>query len=297
MKSSIHLSSLFLLCLCSLTIAAQPQTPPAPARLPDFYDVDQALQTNDNYQIQQALDHAVESLLSPHYGPRVAVRIPDWLHMLIQDKRFTELDDFAIAAINIRPADLKLVETCLQARIRAKLIQHKPKDALPIARSFYNVCSMPDTSRAIDLIAECLYDATPATNPGDPDPSAIVKRFKQEQIRGATTQPANAELASSSTNTLATIPLDPRTYQPGLDHIVLDENAWESLMGQGNLLLLSGRPDEALKVFQKAYTLASDTNLPTATEAVARAMRSQDQTVARANAWILSLRTPDQISP
>jgi hypothetical protein len=66
------------------------------------------------------------------------------------------------------------------------------------------------------------------------------------------------------------------------------------MLGKGNLLLLAGKPAEAKKVFDKAYTLASDKNLAAATESVARAIRAEDSAVGRANAWILSLRPPEE---
>jgi hypothetical protein len=190
-----------------------------------------------------------------------------------------------LAVINARPSDLRLIEACQQSRIRAKLLANKPQEALPLAKSLYNVCPMPDTSKAIDLIAECLYDIQ-----ADGDPVGAVKRFKLEQIRGAaTTQPSGKDQ-----NTLGQVTIDPKQYEPGLKQVGLSDDGWAASMGMGNLLLLSGNARDATKVFQKAYALSSDSNLAAATEAVARAMRAEDGTVGRANAWILSLRPPDQ---
>jgi hypothetical protein len=57
----------------------------------------------------------------------------------------------------------------------------------------------------------------------------------------------------------------------------------------GDLLLLADRPKEARAAFEKAYTLASDKDLATASESIARCMRAEDGSIGRANAWVLSI--------
>jgi hypothetical protein len=265
---------------------AKAQTPPAMNANPgDVNSIEAALLSDDNFQVQQALDRAVGLLTDPKNAQRAVEKVPVWLRDLIGLRRFDETEDFAVAVINARPVDIRLIENCQQARIRAKLLANKPQEALPLARSLYNVCFMGDTSKAIDLIAECLYDINAAD-----DPAGAVRKFKLQQIHGAaTTQPSNPD-----ENILSQIKLDPKPYQPGLARIELVDSTWEAAMGKGNLLLLAGKTPEAAKVFDKAYALASDGNLAAATEAVARAMRAEDGTVGRANAWILSLRPPEQ---
>ena len=251
----------------------------------DMNGIDAALQSDDNYQVQQALENALKLLTDGKDNQKAADKIPIWLHELIGLKRFDEIEDFAVAAINERPTDLRLIEACQQSRIRAKLLAHKPREALPLAKSLYDVCGMSSTSKAIDLIAECLYDINASG-----DPAGAVKRFKLQQIHGAaTTQPSGAD-----DNTLSQIQMDPKQYAPGLQHVELVDNSWDAALGKGNLLLLAGQAKEAAKVFEKAYALASDSNLAAATEAMARAMRAEDGTVGRANAWILSLRPAEQ---
>jgi len=259
---------------------------PAPvARLGDVTTIDATLRKNDTFEVHQALNNALGFLSDAKNSQRAIERIPGWLRTLMGEKRFDEVEEFTIAVINAHPTDLRLIELCQQARIRAKLMQNKPQEALPLAKGFYNVCAMPDTSKAIEIIAECLYDIS-----ADDDPAGAVKRFKLEQIHGAaTTQPSPTDA-----NTLSKIQIDPKEFIPGLEHADLADNGWDAAMGKGNLLLLSGQPTEATKAFQKAYSLASDNNLAAATEAVARAMRAQDGTVGRANAWILSLRPTEQ---
>jgi tetratricopeptide (TPR) repeat protein len=271
--------------------AATPDTQNHPAIAPplnkpgDVTSIDPTLKGNDTFEIQQALSGALVFLTDAKNSQRAIERLPGWLHTLISEKRFDEVEQFTLAIINAHPTDLHLIELCQQMRIRAKLLQNKPQEALQLAKGLYNVCAMPNTSKAIEFISECLYDIS-----SDHDPAGAVKRFKLEQIQGAAaTQPSD-----SGANTLSRIQIDPKQYAPGLESANLVEDGWSAAMGLGNLLLLSGRPKQATSEFQKAYALASDNNLAAATEAVARAMRAEDGTVGRANAWILSLRPPEQ---
>ena len=293
------------LCLVGLIVAplgAQNLALPAPmthaaahptAQSADLNGIDAALRADDNFEIQQALENALALLNDGRTNQKTAERIPGWLRTLIGLNRFDEAGDFALAVINARPTDLKLIESCQQYRIRAKLLQNNPREALPLAKGLYNLCAMPNTSKAIDLISECLYDLSAGTDQASADPAGAVKRFRLEQIRGAaTTQPASADAT-----TLSQIQIDPQPYASGLEHARLLDNGWDAAMATGNLLLLSGQPSKAAKAFAKAYSLASDENLAAATEAVARAMRAEDGTVGRANAWILSLRPPEQATP
>jgi hypothetical protein len=251
----------------------------------DINQIDAALQSDDNFAVQQALENALGFLTDGKNNQRAADKVPVWLHEMIGLRRFDDIEDFAVAVINDRPTDLRLIEACQQSRIRAKLLANKPQEALSLAKGMYNVCGMSSTSKAIDLIAECLYDLD--TNG---DPAGAAKKFKLQQIRGAAaTQPSIAD-----DNPLRQVLVDPKPYGPGLEHVELVDNSWDAALGKGNLLLLAGQTTEAAKVFEKAYALASDINLAAATEAMARAMRAQDGTVGRANAWILSLRPAEE---
>jgi hypothetical protein len=152
-----------------------------PTRPGDVTTIDPTLKGNDNFEVQQALNSALGFLADAKNSQRAIERLPGWLHTLMGEKRFDEIEDFTVAIINAHPTDLRLIELCQQIRIRAKLLQHKPQEALPLAKGLYDVCAMPNTSKAIQLIAECLYDIS-----ADGDPAGAVKRFKLEQIQGAT---------------------------------------------------------------------------------------------------------------
>jgi hypothetical protein len=171
---------------------AAPQ--PAAVRGADVNAIDAQFKSNDNFQVQQAQDDALDLLTDGKNNQKIAGRIPGWLHDLVAQRRLDDVEQFALAAINAHPTDLRFIEACQQSRIRAKLLGHKPKEALPLAKSLYDVCAMPDTSTAIDLISECIYDMDAAG-----DPAEAVKKFKLQQIRGAaTTQPMPASTTRGS---------------------------------------------------------------------------------------------------
>jgi hypothetical protein len=58
---------------------------------------------------------------------------------------------------------------------------------------------------------------------------------------------------------------------------------------KANLLLLSGRAEEALKLMHQAYDMAdARPDVTSSTEGVA--MRAEDGSVGRANAWLMALK-------
>jgi hypothetical protein len=126
--------------------------------------VEQAFNGDDNFQVQQAVDTAI-TLLTDDRSSAGRDRLPVWFHILVTHRRFDEIEDIAVASINARSYDLPFVETCQVARIRGKLLLKQPKEALGLAKALYDVCPMQDTSRAIDLIAECLYDMNAEGDP------------------------------------------------------------------------------------------------------------------------------------
>jgi tetratricopeptide (TPR) repeat protein len=266
---------LVALGLSSLTAHAAPKL--------DTAGVTAAFKSNDNLKIQQAIE-SIDDLLTDSKSGKAAVEsFPTWAKALMAQKRFDDVEDLAVNCISARPDLLDFVETCQEARVRAKLAAGKPQEALARAKALYNVCAMPNTSKAIDLISECIYDLNK-----DADPAAAVRKFKLEQIKGAsaTTRPAAGLLAD--------VQIDHKAFERAVEKIELTDNGWPAMFGRGNLLLLAGRPADARRIFDKAYALASDKNLAAAAESIARTIRAEDGTVGRANAWIMSLRPAEE---
>lgn len=273
--------------------AQQVGRPPSPVKaVPTKYNdpgaVTAQLQSSDNFQTQRAVEAALQMLGDANRGTKATDQLPNWLKLLLGQKRFDEVEEIALAGILTHPDSLAMVERCQEFRVRASLAGGKPKEALALAKGLYNVSSMPGTSHAIDLVSECLYDLNK-----DAGPAAIVKKYKLQQIHGAA-MPANGQPAADVEKLLlADVRVDPKAYQEAIAAADLSEDGFIGLMTKGNLLLLADQPKDAKKVFEKAYALATDKSLALATEGMARAMRAEDGTVGRANAWVLSLRPQD----
>ena len=157
-----------------------------------------------------------------------------------------------------------------------------------MAKGLFNVCRMQNTAKDLLLIADCLK----AAYPGD---DAIIDRLRDKQIAGSaltdqrSTLNAEHSTLNRGTSVLAGIKLEGSPYAAAIQQYTKGTD-YSSLVALGNLLLLSDRAKEARPVFERAYALATDKYLATATENVARCIRAEDGTIDRANTWALSIR-------
>lgn len=212
-----------------------------------------------------------------------------WLKTMMDARRYAEVAEFSQQAIIGSASDVPAVEQLLSSRIQALLAANKSAEALAVAKQLFNFSSMKGTSSAILVVSQCL-------NAAHPDDREVLKRFRQEQIRGAqppaTTQPGeNQETAQT---VLTQIALDSKPYDEAIR--VLTAEDYRTLVTRGNLLLLAGRNTEAWETFERAYSLAGDKDLAPASENLARCMKAQDGAIGRANAWIASIRPKPQVS-
>lgn len=206
-----------------------------------------------------------------------------WSKPLLAAKLYKDAAEIAQEAILASPGETRYVEAALELRIKALLGAGQLEEALNESKSLFNVASMPGTAEAILTVAECISTARPK----DID---LFNRFRDEQMAGAqtpapATQPANHPARRCTV--LDSIKVNPKPYQEAMAHFTGEDAA--SLMARGNLLLMADKPREARQVFERMYSL-SGAELAEATEALARAMKAEDGTIGRANAWILSLR-------
>jgi hypothetical protein len=170
------------------------------------------------------------------------------------------------------------------ALVNALLATGKYDDALPAAKTYYNISNLENTSKATDLLAIALVNG-----PGKTDPT-IVDRFKSEQAAGA--QPPAGDSSGAALQTvLKSIKVDPAPYQEALDKAAAGPRTYDSLTQQGNLLLLQDKGGDAVPLFQLTVSLTSDpTQMSAAIANVARAMRARDGSIGAANVYILSLQ-------
>jgi len=176
------------------------------------------------------------------------------------------------------------------ALVKALLASRKFDQALPAAKTLFEICKLENTSKATDLLAEALLNG-----PGQKDPT-IVDRFKSEQVAGAQTPApgysADSPAAVPPQTVLKSITIDPAPYEAKLQTLQDGPKTWASLTQIGNLLLMQDKGADAVPVFQQSESLTSDPKqLSAAIANVARAMRARDGCVGPANAYLLSLQT------
>jgi hypothetical protein len=227
--------------------------------------------------------------------------LPSWAGPMIDNKQYDDVEKLTIRAIVTRDSDSEIIESLQRARVMAFMAEGNYPQALKEAKSYYNVVSLSGTGDAISLLTQILLKT---------DPSAAV-RFQTEQMvgaqaaGGATTQPASLtslntdppppQEAAAKGSVLKSIQVDSDVYAKPIASLLAKQNAKGqhsyNRIARGNLLLLADEPSEALASFLAACPMArGEKNTRDAVEGVARAMRAQDGNVARANAFVLSLR-------
>ncbi len=218
---------------------------------------------------------AIRDLLksAPRHAPQSLA--DEWMPALRAAGMHAEAAELALAGTLARPRVSPLAASLQKSRAEALLALKKHDEALVAAKSYYNVAMMRETEQAILLLADALRAAR-----GEP----AAKPFLAEQTQGAT-----ASTVAASGSVLSLIKVDPAPYEAA---IMQRQGAvdYDALVELGNLLLLADRTKEARETFERAQPLAPHKGLSQSIENVARAMRAEDGSVARANAYILRLR-------
>ena len=223
-----------------------------------------------------------------------------WAQSMLAGGRYQPADELSLAGILGQPYSLSRVQRFQEVRVRAMLAAGKKPEALAYAKGVYNVSPMQDTANAMALLAECLLAAYP-------DDPAMANRFRDEQMagatmreglgvrgegigksEGATTLATSNQQPATAPSVLSGIKVDPKPYEQAIARC--NGEGYNNCVARGNLLLLADRPAEAKAAFERAYAMAPEEELAAATENLARAMKAQDGSIGRANAWILSLR-------
>lgn len=194
--------------------------------------------------------------------------------------RHAEAAELAQLAILAWPRTTGSVEALLKNRIDALLAAGQKQAALETARSYFNLASMTGTADAISELHRCLR----AVYPDDPQK---LEQFRTEQQRGAELPADSAKTSARVSPLVLGIAIDPAPYDAVLPLYGDDVDAMNC---KGNLLLMSGRVDEARQIFERLYETASDGGLAGATEDLARCIKAEDGTIGRANKFVLDLR-------
>ncbi len=278
MKRALVIS---LLCF-GLTAAA---AGPKPARNPQPPSADSAyvttlLSNGDKDSLNEAVT-CIGELIEMQPAVAVSQARSSWLPSLIGAKRYEDVQRLAMAAMVEVAADTSALEELQRLRIKAYLSAGQPDQAVVAAKGLFNICSMGTTRGTLTQLAECLS----AANPLDP---SIVNRLRQEQLAGAVSEVATSDI-------ILRISLDPTPWQAGLlrydpERYTIAANPYRNLTARGNMLLLSGRADDARAVFERAKAFADEDFTLQANENIARSIKAQHGCIGPANSFIRKLR-------
>jgi hypothetical protein len=202
-------------------------------------------------------------------------------------------------AINQKPVKDTLLEifsrpwsiTFVQARQRDKSKQlmatGRYESALEAAKSYYNVAEVSKTADAVKLIAAIL-----GRERGKP----TANEFRREQ--GIVSGTRNGtESVFPSQPILSTLKVDSSCYESKIEELESEPENFDSMMGCGNLLLLSDSPRDARPRFEFALQIADGEEperpqrTAAALEGIVRTIRDEDGYARRADGFIRSLQS------
>jgi hypothetical protein len=204
-----------------------------------------------------------------------------WVTAFIKLKRQQDLLDLTLLGIIAAP-DSKNGPVLLEARAQAYLSLNQPTDAVSCARSSFNLGDLTRTSQSMSFLAMCLQRT------GKPEDQARVGPMLAEMnaLHAAEAATATGPAAAPSPPTSSVVPtvaVDGAPYAEALAASKAKDKKFGDRMSYGNLLLIAGHAAEAEKLFRE---LATSTIKPgeqaQANDGVARALRAQDGTMARA---------------
>ncbi len=220
------------ICLSLIGEAAGADTP---APKPDpIKAVTEQIAGNDPAQVDAAIAGIREKISQPQADRNVASFCAgQWIPAMIAAKRYADAEQIGLLCILNSPDPT--VEPLQQLRIKALLAQNKNAEALAAAKALFNVASMATTADALQKIAQCLELV-------HPDDRMLIKRFKLQQMAGATTQPSTQSAESDGPDrggVMASIKIDPAPYAARIKE--LTDKDYVTLASKGKLLLLAGR--------------------------------------------------------
>jgi hypothetical protein len=202
------------------------------------------------------------------------------LRSLIDHDHFQEAADLATQGVLWNLGDVGSIQQLQRFRIEALLRAHQPTEAVAAAKSLFNVCSLHDTEQMLQVLAETI-DAAHPTDPNAAQPLA------DSEMAGAVARDESTAIPSPFEKALpgdAAFRSSADRRQPGAYLIPTDD--WGQINSQVNLLLLADEPAEAVKLLRSVRQSNRFVNHRDVDEALARAIRAEDGTIGRANAFI-----------
>jgi tetratricopeptide (TPR) repeat protein len=232
------------------------QSIPAPPAGDEQFQINRILgqlQSTDPQQFASGVQ--ILRQIAPSRPQMLADGLPKWLPYLLDARQFDDVQTLTAAAIDEKPQSMPAVSDEQRARVVALLAQGKFTQALPEAKSYFNVSLLKDTSDAMDLL-------------------------RQAQANSPT--PAK----------LDTIVVGDAQYELTISRLQFRKDSYGTCVGLGNVLLLADRPLEAQDCFQRACQLCAqdDKKLQICLEGIARSLRAQTDNPTTANAFITALQ-------
>jgi len=246
----------------------------------DQQATDNDLSSSDPAIQRKALDQVEQ--YSVNNTRALSLGLPVWSESLLATKQYEEIARLGLPAILDRSFDPTPVQVAQRLRVVATIQQGKYAEALPLAKSYYNVVILRNSGDAINLLAQIL---TQTNSP------AVAAEFVKQQTTPAPATPAGAVQPSG---VLATIKINETEYTSRLgpleNYTTPTNPNYNTEMSAGDLLLLGDHPTEARACFEAACKCSGTKgkSIREALEGVARAVRAQTGSVLAANAYMNS---------
>lgn len=195
-----------------------------------------------------------------------------WGQSLLGTQQYAEAASLALQGVLAVPRDTPTVEDLLQLRTKALMAAGQSEEALQCAKSFFNVARPQKTPAALLLVAQCLEKA-------HPEDTGIYERFQDQQKAGADLKAKGVRCALLDAITIDETPyVEVRTK---CEKKELSDN--RDILALGNLELITGQAFRA----QETFHLLDPGNEKLCAESMARAIKAEDGTIARANRYLL----------
>jgi hypothetical protein len=229
------------------------------------------LRSGEPDKIDEAIRLINKGIAEDPYNAGLSLK-RQWMTWLYRAERYEAVADISRKMVIAQPMVSWMVSYFQIQRTRSLLKAGKPADALAEAKVLYRIAMMEDMAQAMQLMSDCLAAAYP-------DKPEMIELFRKEQVDG------EKETGGKCT-VLEQIPaIDPKPFEDRL--ATLSPLQDRHSVGKHNLLLIIGRCAEARQGFEKGLIKAKDEKARLhATADLVKAMKAEDGTVGRANAWL-----------
>lgn len=201
------------------------------------------------------------------------------LRFFIQAGKYDELERAAIDGTLINSAANLDVAGYEKMRMLAFSAAGKRDKLLAAARAYFNVANLSQSTEAMNAITGALVQTD-----REQEAAEFWKR-QMHSLREPATQPTTRE-----TSALESAQINEPRLQQAIARIRL--TSYTRYLQKGNLLLATGRADEARQVYLEAIKAVPARQLPHAIENIARAIRAQAGLEGAANAFLARLQEP-----